>query len=159
MARILVIHGPNLNLLGRREPTIYGSQTLAAIDERLAELATQRGHHLTCRQSNHEGELITWIQEAAGEVDLLLLNPGGYTHTSVALRDALLATGLRTIEVHVSNPHGREPFRHRSLIAGVVQARVMGFGWRSYEVALLGGLSWIEADEGAPPPENAGAPH
>lgn len=144
MASIWVIHGPNLNLLGRREPALYGHGTLQDIDRSLVELARSSGHLLSSFQSNHEGDLVTWIQEAAEEADLLLLNPGGYTHSSVALRDALIACSIPTVEVHITNTNAREPFRRQSLIADVVQARVMGFGPASYEVALRGGLILLE---------------
>jgi len=140
LPRIWVIHGPNLNLLGRRQPELYGTSTLGDIDRRLAELARSAGVELCCYQSNHEGELVSWIQQAEGQAELLLLNPGAYTHTSVALRDALLACAVPAIEVHLTNPYRREPFRRRSLIADVVVGRVMGFGARSYEIALQGGL-------------------
>lgn len=140
MARVWVIHGPNLNLLGRRQPEVYGTTSLEEIDRRLAALAESAGHELRSMQSNHEGELVTWIQQAEGQADLLLLNPGAYTHTSVALRDALLASPVPAVEVHISNPYCRESFRRRSLIADVVAGRVMGFGARSYELGLQGGL-------------------
>lgn len=143
MPRIWVIHGPNLNLLGRRQPELYGSTSLQAIDCRLAQLAREGGHELCAFQSNHEGELVTWVQQAEGRADLLLLNPGGYTHTSVALRDAVLASPVPAIEVHLTNPYRREAFRRRSLIADVVVARVMGFGPHSYELALQGGLQLL----------------
>lgn len=136
MPTILVLHGPNLNLLGRREPELYGSATLKEIDQRLKSLAAELGASVSVFQSNHEGELVEAIQQAEGRADAIIINPGAYTHTSVAIRDALLAVGLPALEVHLSNPQKREPFRHRSLIADVVVGTVSGFGPLSYELAL-----------------------
>jgi 3-dehydroquinate dehydratase-2 len=136
VTRILVLHGPNLNLLGTREPHVYGKVTLSEIDNRMREQASERGVYLEAFQSNHEGELVTKIQEARGVFDWILVNPGGLTHTSVVLRDALLAAEVPSIEVHLSNPYAREAFRHKSMIADVVVGRIMGFGDRSYDLAL-----------------------
>lgn len=136
--RIGVLHGPNLNLLGEREPALYGATTLAEIDARLAALGGELGVAVTCFQSNHEGALIDHLQAERRAVDGWLLNPGGYTHTSVALRDAVLASGRPAVEVHLSNPDAREPFRRTSLLADVVVGRVCGFGAASYELALRG---------------------
>jgi len=136
-----------LNLLGRREPELYGHTTLARIDERLVELGANAGHELQCFQSNSEGQLVDWVQQADGRADLLLLNPGAYTHTSVAIRDALLAVAVPAIEVHLTNPDGREPFRRTNLIADVVAGRVTGFGATSYEVALYAGLRLLGGSE------------
>ena len=135
--KILVLHGPNLNLLGSREPEIYGRDTLADIDARLAALAAELGVAVEARQSNHEGELVTWIQQAGAEgFRAVIINAGAYTHTSVAVRDALAAGGLPAIEVHLSNIHKREEFRRTSLISEVVVGQIAGFGPRSYLLAL-----------------------
>lgn len=135
MVRILVLHGPNLNLLGRRQPHLYGSLTLAQIDEELSQWAAAAGVQVVCAQSNHEGELVEQIQQAAGRFDAIVINPAAYTHTSVALHDAIEAVQLPTVEVHLTNIHRREPFRHRSLIAAVASGQICGFGLESY---LLG---------------------
>jgi len=135
--KILVLHGPNLNLLGSREPEIYGRETLADIDARLHALAAELGVGIEARQSNHEGELVTWIQGAGPEgFRAVIINAGAYTHTSVALRDALTASGLPVIEVHLSNIHKREEFRRTSLISEVVVGQIAGFGPQSYLLAL-----------------------
>ena len=134
--RILVLSGPNLNLLGSREPEVYGQATLAAIEADLQRRAAAVGVTLATFQSNVEGELVTRVQQARGEVDGLLVNFGGYTHTSVALRDALLGVGLPAVEVHLSNLHRRESFRRRSLTAAACVGVVMGFGAQSYRLGL-----------------------
>jgi len=136
VSSILVLHGPNLNLLGEREPDIYGRTTLIEIDRRLAHLATELGVHIECYQSNHEGELIDRIQAARNRIGAIVINAAGYTHTSVALRDALAASGVPVVEVHLSNVHRREPFRHRSLIAAVATGQIVGFGVDSYLLGL-----------------------
>ena len=137
MARVLLLNGPNLNLLGTREPAIYGTETLEAIEQRTAALAHETGHNLIAYQSNAEHELIERVQRARAEgVAFLILNPGAFTHTSVALRDALLASGLPFIEVHLSNPHAREPFRRQSYFSDIAQGVVSGLGAFGYEVAM-----------------------
>jgi 3-dehydroquinate dehydratase II len=134
--RILFLNGPNLNLLGQREPAVYGQSSLSDIERAVQERAVARGAEVEFRQSNSEGELVTWIQEAAGKWDVLGLNAAAYTHTSVAIRDAIAAAKVPTIEVHLSNVHAREEFRHRSLIAGVCVGQICGFGAFSYILAL-----------------------
>ena len=138
MHRILVLHGPNLNALGTREPEIYGHATLEDVDRRLRALAAELEVEVECLQSNHEGVLIDALHQARGKKDGVLLNPGGLTHTSVALRDAVAATGLPVVEVHVTNPQARESFRHTSTVSAAAAAVVQGFGPDSYLLALLG---------------------
>ncbi len=135
---ILILNGPNLNLLGRREPGIYGSTTLADIEAMCVENGKRLGFDVTCRQSNHEGELVTWIQEVYGQFAGLVINPGAYTHTSVALHDAMRSLEEPVIEVHLSNIHQRESFRHRSYVSLVARGVICGFGATGYEMALLG---------------------
>jgi 3-dehydroquinate dehydratase-2 len=134
--RIFVLHGPSLNLLGTREPQIYGSTTLAEINAGLEAGAAELGIAVTCRQSNHEGELIDWIHEAKSAAQGLIINAGAYTHTSIALMDAVLSVGLPMIEVHLSNPYRREDFRHRSYLSPVALGVICGFGAQSYRLAL-----------------------
>ncbi|MBI1814251.1 MAG: type II 3-dehydroquinate dehydratase [Deltaproteobacteria bacterium] len=134
--RVLVVHGPNLNLIGTREPDVYGRETLADIETRLRELSAELGVTLETFQSNSEGALVDRIHAARGAADGILINPGAYTHTSIALRDALLAVELPTVEVHLSNVHRREEFRRLSLIAPVAVGQVLGFGGNSYLLGL-----------------------
>jgi 3-dehydroquinate dehydratase-2 len=137
MARILLLNGPNLNLLGRREPSLYGTVTLSEIEARLAERATGRGHALVAFQSNAEHALIDRIQGAKADgVAFVIINPGALTHTSIALRDAFLGTSMPFIEVHLSNIHAREEFRHRSFLADIAVGGIIGLGAQGYELAL-----------------------
>jgi 3-dehydroquinate dehydratase-2 len=136
--KLLILHGPNLNLLGTREPEIYGSLTLSDINARLVELAAEDQVELVCKQSNHEGELIDLLHDARTWAAGVVFNPGAYTHTSIALRDAISAIGLPVIEVHLSNVYAREEFRHVSMISAVCRGKVLGFGWRSYSLGLKG---------------------
>src|SRR5947208_6967097 len=134
--KILFLNGPNLNLLGQREHDVYGRTTLAEIEAKVRERAKKLGAEIEFRQSNLEGELVAWIQQAKGEFDVIVLNAAAYTHTSIALRDAIVATGVPTIEIHLSNVHAREEFRHKSLIAPVCLGQILGFGANSYILAL-----------------------
>jgi 3-dehydroquinate dehydratase-2 len=138
MLRILVLHGPNLNLLGTRERSIYGTISLDTIDSSVTKLAEELAIEVDIRQSNNEGELVTWIQEARSGYDGVIINPAAYTHTSVAIRDALAAVGLPTVEVHLSNIHQRETFRHQSYVAGVALGQISGLGPTGYLLALRG---------------------
>jgi 3-dehydroquinate dehydratase-2 len=140
---VLVLSGPNLQLLGTREPEIYGTETLAAIHERLVVRGNELGVRVTARQSNHEGTLCDWIGEARGTFDGLLLNAAAYTHTSLALFDALKAAHLPCVEVHLSNPEAREAYRHASRVAGACIGKVSGFGADSYVLALEGLVRWL----------------
>jgi len=141
--RVLVVHGPNLNLVGVREPTIYGAVTLAEIDRRLHTVAAELGLTVDTFQSNSEGALVDRIQAARGTAAAIVINAGAYTHTSVAIRDALLATDLPVVEVHLSNTYRRETFRHRSLIADIAVGQVVGFGVESYLLGLRAAASVI----------------
>lgn len=144
--KILILHGPNLNLLGTREPKIYGRETLEVINTRLRESGAQRQIELRIVQSNHEGALIDELHKArADQFDGVLINPGALTHYSYALRDAIAAIELPTVEVHLSNVHQREEFRHRSVLASVCVAQVLGFGWRSYWLGLEGLIEYLRA--------------
>jgi 3-dehydroquinate dehydratase-2 len=134
--KILFLNGPNLNLLGQREPEVYGRTTLADIEIKVRERAKKLGSEIEFRQSNLEGELVAWIQQAKGTFDVIVLNAAAYTHTSIALRDAIAAVGVPTIEIHLSNVHAREEFRHKSLIAPVCRGQIVGFGVESYVLAV-----------------------
>ena len=134
--KILFLNGPNLNLLGQREPEVYGRATLADIETNVRERAKQLKTEIDFRQSNLEGELVDWIQQAKGKCDVIVINAAAYTHTSIALRDAIAAVGVPTIEIHLSNVHAREKFRHKSLIAPVCSGLIMGFGQKSYILAV-----------------------
>jgi 3-dehydroquinate dehydratase-2 len=146
MPRILILHGPNLQALGTREPEIYGRVTLDEVDARLRELARELGCDVESLQSAHEGVLIDALYQARGRCQGVLFNPGGLTHTSVALRDAIAGAGLPTVEVHLSNPHSRETFRRTSLTAGAAVGSVSGFGADSYLLALRGLVARLEAN-------------
>ncbi|MEO9079369.1 MAG: type II 3-dehydroquinate dehydratase [Rhodanobacter sp.] len=148
MAKILALHGPNLNLLGTREPEIYGHETLSDINHQLAELALTAGHELVWFQSNAEHELIGRIQQARDEqTALILFNPAAFTHTSVALRDALSAVAIPFIEVHMSNVHAREPFRHQSYLSDIAIGVICGFGANSYRLALAAAMTQLAATD------------
>jgi 3-dehydroquinate dehydratase-2 len=142
--KILVLNGPNLNLLGKRQPEIYGKSTLPDIEKQVRALAKDLGVEIDFRQSNSEAELITWIQEAEGKFEALIINPAAYTHTSLAMRDAISAVGISTVEIHLSNIHKREPFRHHSHIAEVAVGQIAGFGVNSYLLGLRAALELIQ---------------
>lgn len=136
MAHLLLLNGPNLNLLGTREPAIYGTATLADIERELAAEAGRLGHQLSCFQSNHEGALVERVQQARGQTDFMLINPGAYSHTSVALRDAMLAVSIPFIEIHLSNVHAREAFRRHSHFSDIARGVIVGLGPIGYRLAL-----------------------
>jgi 3-dehydroquinate dehydratase-2 len=142
--KILVLNGPNLNLLGTRQPEIYGKATLSDIEKQVRVLAKELGVEVDFRQSNSEGELVTWIQETSGKFDALVINPAAYTHTSLAMRDAISAVGIPTVEVHLSNIHKREPFRHHSYIAEVAVGQIAGFGVQSYLIGLRAAVAQLD---------------
>jgi len=142
--KILVLNAPNLNLLGKRQPEIYGTLTLAQIEQRIRALAKELGIEIEVRQSNSEGELVTWIQEAANKFGAIVINPAAYTHTSLAMRDAVSAVGIPTVEIHISNIHKREPFRHHSFIAEVAVGQIAGFGVDSYLLGLRAAADLIQ---------------
>lgn len=146
--KILVVHGPNLNLLGKREPHIYGTVTLDEINGRLLALAKELGVEVSCYQSNHEGELVQKVQEAMGDYQAIVINPGAYTHTSVALRDAIASTGIIAVEVHLSNIYRREEFRQHSYISGVAAGQITGFGPESYLLGLRAAVQAVTSANG-----------
>jgi len=147
MKAVHVLNGPNLNLLGTREPEVYGTLTLADVEQKLRGLCEPHGVTLHFRQSNHEGELVTWIQEAGRAGEPIIINPGAYSHTSIAILDAIKGANARVIEVHLSNIHAREPFRHHSYVAGVARGIIMGFGVLGYELALTATLTDMQKSE------------
>lgn len=148
MAKLLLLNGPNLNLLGTREPDVYGHTTLADIELRCNELVSDAGHELACLQSNNEGELIQAVQQAAADkVAFVMLNPAGFTHSSVALRDALLATGIPFIEIHLSNVHAREDFRKHSYFSDIAQGVICGLGAQGYELAVQAALARLPSEQ------------
>ena len=147
MIRILVLHGPNLNMLGVREQDLYGRQTLNDINGKLDSWAKEAGVQLEAKQSNREGDLVTWIQEARGQFDAIVINPAAYTHTSIALRDAVLSAEVPTVEVHLSNIHQREEFRHQSFLAGVALGQISGFGPTSYLLGVQAALDHVQSKQ------------
>ncbi len=150
MASILLLNGPNLNLLGKREPGHYGNMTLADIEARLAALADQHQQTLHCYQNNSEGALVDRIHQAMTEqVDFILINPGAYTHTSIALRDALLGVAIPFIEIHLSNVHRREPFRHHSYLSDIAEGVIVGLGTMGYELALYAAIQKLNKHDRA----------
>jgi 3-dehydroquinate dehydratase-2 len=146
MAHVLVLSGPNLHLLGTREPEVYGTMTLDAIHAQLTRDARERGHEIEARQSNHEGELVDWIGESGSGYDGILLNPAALAHSSVALRDAVASVSIPTVEVHLSNVFAREEFRHELVVAPVTRGVVSGFGPESYRLGLSALFRILEAD-------------
>jgi 3-dehydroquinate dehydratase II len=145
--KILILHGPNLNLLGSREPEIYGSMTLEDINNKLSDLSREFGAEINCKQSNYEGALIDALHDARTWADGVIFNPGGYTHTSIALRDAISSIEIPVIEVHLSNVYAREAFRHVSMISPVCKGKIVGLGWRSYLLALQALIEIVREEE------------
>ena len=143
--KALFLNGPNLNMLGQREPEVYGRSTLADVEAKVRARAARLKVEIDFRQSNLEGELVAWIQDAKGKFDVIVLNAAAYTHTSIALRDAIVAAAVPTIEIHLSNIHAREEFRHKSLIAAVCQGQICGFGVNSYVLAVEATVNVVES--------------
>jgi 3-dehydroquinate dehydratase-2 len=143
--KILFLNGPNLNLLGQREPDVYGRTSLPDIEAAVRKRAAELGAEVDFRQSNLEGELVAWIQQGRGKVDVIVLNAAAYTHTSIALRDSIVAVGVPTMEIHLSNVHAREEFRHKSVIAAVCCGQICGFGAYSYILGLEAAVNVIES--------------
>lgn len=156
-SRIMVLNGPNLNMLGTRQPEIYGRDTLADIEGRLRKLARAHGLDLVFHQSNHEGELVGWLQEARTSCAGIVINPAAYTHTSVAILDALLACDIPVIELHLSNPHKREALRHRSLVSPAAKGIICGFGAHGYELALEAMARLVKPAAPTRPPAGSGS--
>lgn len=151
MFRVLVLHGPNLNMLGKRERSVYGDVSLKAINAAITRLAKQERVQVEIKHSNQEGELVTWIQDARDRFDAIVINPAGYTHTSVALRDAIAGVAIPTIEVHLTNIYRREAFRHRSYIAGVALGQISGFGPTGYLLGIKAAIEHLKATRAAAP--------
>lgn len=147
MMQVLVLHGPNLNMLGTREQSLYGTTSLKSINNAISTLAEEEGIQVEIRQSNAEGDLVTWIQEARQHFDAIVINPAAYTHTSVAIRDAIAGAAIPTVEVHLTNIHAREAFRRRSLTAGVVLGQIAGFGSHSYLLAIQAVIQHVKSDK------------
>jgi len=144
MANVLLLNGPNLNLLGTREPSVYGASTLADVEKAVATLASELGHTVACFQSNAEAELVDHIHAAAGTIDFIIFNPGAFTHTSLALRDAILGVDIPFIEIHISNVHAREEFRKQSYFADIAVGTITGLGTRGYELALQAAHDYLQ---------------
>ncbi|GGE73788.1 type II 3-dehydroquinate dehydratase [Priestia taiwanensis] len=144
--KILLINGPNLNLLGKREVRVYGAKTLPDLEEEVSAVAKQHGVELTCKQSNHEGHIIDWVHEAGEVYDGIIMNPGAFTHYSYAIRDAIAGVHVPCIEVHISNVHKREEFRHTSVLAPVCAGQIVGLGFHGYQLALFALLHILEGE-------------
>ena len=158
MVRLLIIHGPNLHLLGSRRTDLYGTADLKTVNRELTRVAGSRGAVLTIAQSNHEGTIVELIGKAKGHYDALVINPAAYTHTSVAIRDAIEACGIPAVEVHLSNIYAREPFRHQSLIAPVCCGQIAGFGAASYRLGIEAAVGLVEGAAPATPPRATARP-